>query len=128
MVVSLSPASAVAGQGDLANYIVQLTNVGTLEDHFYLAVTGLPAGVYPSFGQNGGYLDVPPGASNARDITLSPVRGSGHAPRRSTVHRHRDVGDQFDQSRELLRGHSLSSTAAWRSSLSPTSIQAWRQP
>ena len=80
VVVSLSPASAVAGQGGLANYIVQLTNVGTLEDHFYLAVTGLPTGVYPSFGQNGGYLDVPPGASNARDITLSLYVNQGTPP------------------------------------------------
>ena len=78
VVVSLSPTRAVAGQGTSASYVVQLTNVGTLDSNFSLQVTGLPFEVDASFSSD--FVDVPPGASNARDVTLTLYADSGTPP------------------------------------------------
>jgi hypothetical protein len=75
--VSLTPARAVAGQGTSATYVIQLTNVGSLDDHFNLSAVGLPSGVSASFGQSQFSLDVPPGASNFRDVTLTLTTDAG---------------------------------------------------
>ena len=78
VVVSLTPARAVAGRGTSARYVVQLTNVGSTDDSV-LPLGHRPAGrrVRP-FGQNQFSVDVPPGASNFRDVTLtlSPELGT----------------------------------------------------
>jgi uncharacterized membrane protein len=68
VVVGLSPTQAAAGQGTSAVYTVQLTNTGSAYDTFALTVSGLPAGVTASFAQTS--VEVPPGASNFRDVTL----------------------------------------------------------
>ncbi len=80
VVVTISPTRAVAGQGTSATYVVQLTNVGSLDDQFSLEINGLPQGVYGSFGQNAYSLDVPPGASNARDVSLTITTSAGTVP------------------------------------------------
>jgi uncharacterized membrane protein len=68
IVLSLIPATATAGQGTSAQYVVQLTNTGSADDTFTLAATGLPSGVTATFGQTS--LDMPPGTSNFRDVAL----------------------------------------------------------
>ena len=68
VVVSLTPAEASAGQGTAARYVLQLTNTGSADDTFALAAAGLPAGVTAAFSQT--TVEVPPGASNFRDVTL----------------------------------------------------------
>ena len=69
VVPALSPASATAGQGTSAQYVLQLTNTGSSDDTFSLAATGLPSGVTATFGET--TIDVPPGVSNFRDVSLS---------------------------------------------------------
>ena len=69
IVAILTPATATAGQGTSAQYVVQLTNTGSADDTFMLTAAGLPSGVTASFGQTS--IDVPPGASNFRDVTLT---------------------------------------------------------
>ena len=79
VVVSLSPTQASAGQGTPANYVVQVTNTGSADDTFTLTATGLPSGVAATFGQT--TIDVPPGASNFRDVTSDlDVQGRGRLP------------------------------------------------
>ena len=58
IVATLTPAHATAGQGTLAQYVVQLTNTGSADDMFSLAAMGLPSGVTASFGET--TIDVPP--------------------------------------------------------------------
>ena len=65
---------ATAGQGTSAQYVVQLTNTGSSDDTFSLAVSGLPAGVTATFGETS--IDVPPGASNFRDVSLTLIGGA----------------------------------------------------
>jgi uncharacterized membrane protein len=76
IVASLTPSSANAGQGTSAIFTIQLTNTGSADDTFALAVSGLPAGVTARFAQTS--VDVPPGASNFRDVmlTLTPAPGT----------------------------------------------------
>ena len=69
IVATLTPATATAGQGTSAVYTVQLTNTGTADDTFTLTAAGLPAGVAAAFSQT--TIDVPPGVSNFRDVTLT---------------------------------------------------------
>jgi uncharacterized repeat protein (TIGR01451 family) len=78
IVASLSPAQATAGQGTSAQFIVQLTNTGSADDTFSLAATGLPSGVTASFGKT--TIDVPPGASNFRDVRLVLTVAQGTSP------------------------------------------------
>ena len=52
--------------------MVQVTNVGSADDHYNLSVSGLPSDVYAYFSQNDSYdVDVPPGAGNFRDFGLT---------------------------------------------------------
>jgi len=78
IVATLTPSQATAGQGTSAQYVVQLTNTGSADDTFALAATGLPSGVTASFGQT--TIDVPPGASNFRDVALTLTTQTGTAP------------------------------------------------
>jgi hypothetical protein len=78
IVATLTPSQATAGQGTAAQYVVQLINIGSTDDTFGLAVTGLPAGVTASFGAT--TIDVPPGASNFRDVALTLTSSTGTAP------------------------------------------------
>jgi uncharacterized membrane protein len=76
VVLTLTPATASAGQGTAATYTVQVTNTGSTDDTFTLS-DALPNGVTGTFSQN--YLDVPPGASNFRDVTLTLTPQQGTA-------------------------------------------------
>jgi uncharacterized membrane protein len=68
IVATLTPVTASAGQGTSAVYTVQLTNTGSTDDTFSLAAAGLPAGVTAKFSKT--TVDVPPEASNFRNVTL----------------------------------------------------------
>ncbi|MGA7497961.1 MAG: MBG domain-containing protein, partial [Isosphaeraceae bacterium] len=76
VVATLIPTQASAGQGTPANYVVQVTNTGSADDTFTLSAAGLPPGVAATLGQT--TIDVPPGASNFRDVplTLTPAAGT----------------------------------------------------
>ncbi len=78
IVVTLTPTSATAGQGNSAAYTVQLTNTGSADETYTLAAPTLPAGVTATFGQT--TIDVPPGASNFRDVPLTLTAASGTTP------------------------------------------------
>ena len=78
IVASLTPNQATAGQGTSAQYFVQLTNTGSADDTFTLAAMGLPSDVTASFGET--TIDVPPGVSNFRDVTLTLTPQAGTAP------------------------------------------------
>ncbi len=80
VVVSLTPARAVAGQGTSASYVIQLTNVGSADDHFNISVTGLPGGVSASFSPNPFFLNLPPSASNFRNVNLILTTANGTPP------------------------------------------------
>jgi uncharacterized membrane protein/sugar lactone lactonase YvrE len=69
VVVALTPAQATAGLGTAATYTVQVTNTGSADDTFALSIAGLPAGVTAQLNHNS--IDVPPGVSNFRDVTLT---------------------------------------------------------
>jgi uncharacterized membrane protein len=69
IVVTLTPSQASAGQGTSVQYVVQLTNTGSSDDTFSPSAAGLPAGISAAFSQTS--IDVPPGASNFRDVTLT---------------------------------------------------------
>jgi uncharacterized membrane protein len=75
VVVGLTPVSATAGQGTAAVYTVQVTNTGSADDTFTLSDAGLPAGVQAAFSQ--ATVDVPPGVSNFRDVTLTLTPAPG---------------------------------------------------
>ncbi|HQU41768.1 MAG TPA: cadherin-like domain-containing protein, partial [Pirellulales bacterium] len=68
IVATLTPATASAGQGTSAAYTVELTNTGSA-DETYRLTDSLPAGVTGTFSQT--TIDVPPGVSNFRDVTLT---------------------------------------------------------
>jgi hypothetical protein len=78
IVATLTPAQATVGQGTSARYVVQLINTGSADDTFALTAAGLPAGVTATFGQT--TVDVPPGASNFRDVTLPLTAAAGTRP------------------------------------------------
>jgi Ca2+-binding RTX toxin-like protein len=78
VVVSLSPASATAGQGTPASYVARVTNTGSATDTFDLSASGLPAGFTATFEQNS--VEVPPGAGNFRDVPLVIVPPQGATP------------------------------------------------
>jgi uncharacterized membrane protein len=78
IVATLTPSQATAGQGTSAQYVIQLTNTGSTDDTFTLTATGLPLGVAARFGQT--TIDVPPGASNFRDVTLTLTPPKGTTP------------------------------------------------
>ena len=76
IVLALTPAQAAAGQGTPARFVVRLTNVGSVADSFALRVVDLPPGITAMFEQ--ATVQVPPGASNFRDVTflLTPAAGT----------------------------------------------------
>jgi uncharacterized membrane protein len=76
IVATLTPTQASAGQGTSATYTVQLTNTGSADDTFTLAGV-FPPGVSGTFSQQ--TVDVPPGASNFRDVTLTLTPQQGTA-------------------------------------------------
>jgi uncharacterized membrane protein len=76
VVVTLTPARATAGQGTLAGDVVRLINTGSAVETFALAAA-LPSGVTGAFSQN--VIDVPPGVSNFRDVTLTLTPAPGTA-------------------------------------------------
>ena len=71
VVVQLTPTQAVLSPGTPATYVVRVTNVGSADDHFDLAVNGLPGDVLGTFQQGASFLDVAPGAGNFRDVFLT---------------------------------------------------------
>ena len=77
IVAVLTPAQASAAP-DRSHYVVQLTNTGSSDDTVSLSLAGLPAGIAASFGQT--TIDVPPGASNFRDVPLTLTPQSGAKP------------------------------------------------
>ncbi len=77
VVLALTPTQASAGQGTSAVFTVQVTNTGSADDTFTLTAAGLPAGVTATFGQD--TVEVPPGASNFRDVTLTLTPPAGTA-------------------------------------------------
>lgn len=77
VVATLTPAAAAAGPGTSAHYVLQVTNTGSTNESFLLAVNGLPNGVSASFSQNA--FQVQPGASNFRQTTLTLAVPAGTA-------------------------------------------------
>jgi len=72
----LPPGQATAGQGMPGVFTVRVTNTGSVLDTYALSVTGLPVGFAAAFLQGGvavTSIEVPPGASNFRELTLSLV-------------------------------------------------------
>ena len=103
VVVQILPSSAIAGQGTAANYVVRVINTGSTVETFTLSTT-LPSGVSGALGQS--TVEIQPGASNFRDITLrlTPQAGSClRAPRRSPSRRRR-VGLQHGRRHAHRRG------------------------
>ena len=68
VVLTLTPSEATAGAGTAAQYSLQVTNVGSADDTYSLAFSGLPQGVTAALSRSS--IDVPPGASNVRDIAF----------------------------------------------------------
>jgi uncharacterized membrane protein len=77
VVIGLTPISTTVGQGTGAKYVVQLTNTGSATDTFALALN-LPPGISAQFDQQ--QIEVPPGASNFRDVTFVLVAAPGTTP------------------------------------------------
>jgi len=76
VVVALTPSTASAGQDTAAVYTVQVTNTGSADETFALT-DSLPTGVTGTFAQT--TIDVPPGVSNFRDVTITLTPGEGAA-------------------------------------------------
>ena len=71
VVLSLSPSRGSIGQNTSTSYVIQVTNVGSADDHYNLSIAGLPSGVNAAYSTSTYYLDVPPGVSNFRDVVLT---------------------------------------------------------
>jgi uncharacterized membrane protein len=69
VVVRLTPDEAVGGGSGSVRYVVRLFNTGSEDDSYSLRADGLPSTVSYSFNAFG--IDVPPGASNFRDVVLT---------------------------------------------------------
>ncbi len=78
VVATLTPSQATLGQGDSTQYVLQLTNTGSTDEQFTAQINGLPNGVYGNFSQY--YLDVPPGASNFLDMSLTVSAAASTMP------------------------------------------------
>jgi uncharacterized membrane protein len=96
VVIQIDPTQATAGQGTPARHLVQVddngtlvdtyplaytlrvTNTGSATDTFSVMVNNLPAGVTAVLER--ATLEVPPGASNFREITLIVTPAIGTAP------------------------------------------------
>jgi large repetitive protein len=78
VVAALTPSQATAGVGTTVSYVLRLTNTGSADDTYSLSMAGLPASVTAVLGQNS--VEVPPGASNFRDVTLTLTPQPGTTP------------------------------------------------
>ncbi len=78
VVVGVTPSATTVGQSSRVTFVVRLTNTGSDTDFDFLSVTGLPNSVTANFSQFG--VNVPPGASNFREVTLTLFVNSGTAP------------------------------------------------
>jgi uncharacterized membrane protein len=67
VVATITPTTAIAGQGTDAVYVVRLTNTGSETETFALSSV-LPVGVTGAFEST--LVTIPPGTSNFREITL----------------------------------------------------------
>jgi uncharacterized membrane protein len=70
VVASLTPANAMAGPGTAADFVVRVTNTGSATDTFALSLN-LPTGFAAILAEN--TIEIPPGASNFRDVRLRIV-------------------------------------------------------
>lgn len=79
---TLTPAQSTTGQGTTADYVLQLTNTGSVEATYSIQVNGLPFGIDYQIGYDfgGSYPSVPPGASNFRNFSLRLTPFPGTAP------------------------------------------------
>ena len=81
--LQLSPPQAAVGPGQPASYVLTVTNVGDVTDTYNLVLNGVfpantsssftstAAGFTPASGNASATLTVPPGLSNARQVTLT---------------------------------------------------------
>ncbi|HXG10326.1 MAG TPA: hypothetical protein VNK04_11225 [Gemmataceae bacterium] len=83
VVLALTPAQATAGQGTSAAFVVRVTNTGSALDTFSLSAN-LPPGVTAVFEQDA--VEVPPGASNFREVFLRLTPQPGTAPGSYSFH------------------------------------------
>ena len=67
VVATITPTTAIAGQGTDAIYVVRLTNTGSETETFTLS-SALPVGVTGAFEST--LVTIPPGTNNFREITL----------------------------------------------------------
>jgi uncharacterized membrane protein len=77
VVVDVTPSQATAGRGTDAFFSVRVTNTGSEPDTFALSVA-LPAGFSGSLAQNA--VEVPPGASNFREVALTLTPPANASP------------------------------------------------
>ena len=75
--IDLSPSQQTAGRGTDAFFTARVTNTGSETDTFTLE-HNLPAGFAASFAQN--TIEVPPGASNFREVQLSVAPPANTVP------------------------------------------------
>ena len=80
IVGALTPTQGTAGQGGSAEFVDQLTNTGSADDTFSLTAAGLPSGVTVSFDDS--TIDIPPGATNFRDVPFMLSAAPGTKPGR----------------------------------------------
>ena len=95
--LGISPMRATAGQGTSAQYILTITNVGSIEDTYSLAVSGLPQGVTATFGQT--TIDVPPRREQLPRRAAHPDGPARNDAGQLSLHRHRDVHERSDRDR-----------------------------
>ena len=76
--LALKPTQAVAGQGNFALDQLTVTNVGDVDGSYNLKVFGLPSGIAAALGEPS--IDVPPGLSNFRNVSLMLTPATGTAP------------------------------------------------
>jgi uncharacterized membrane protein len=76
--VSLTPQSAVVGQGGNGKYTVRITNPGSVPEPYVLFVSGLPEGFTATFGQQ--FVELAPGVSNYFDVPLTITAPVGTVP------------------------------------------------
>ncbi|MHB8969759.1 MAG: dockerin type I domain-containing protein [Pirellulaceae bacterium] len=77
IVASITPTTAVAGQGTAATYVVRLTNTGSETETFALSSV-LPAGVTGAFEST--QVTIPAGTESYREVTLLLTPAVGTAP------------------------------------------------
>lgn len=78
VVAELIPTSVSTGQGGTANYVVRLTNTGSANEIFSFSAFDIPPGFTAVFSED--FVEVPPGASNYRDVLFSLTAPPNIAP------------------------------------------------